>query len=123
MGTIIVLVVLDETPSIDVDHLSCIHFAASKHVEATHKLAEAFADLGGPFFLLWREVRYETISEMSEEMKRCNTCTLYRISFPSVLRRTTPSTTGDLRVSACVYSLPTVYTLISSEFSTSMNFS
>ena len=50
-------------------------------------------------------------------------CVINRISLPSVFLRTTPSTTGDFRVSACVYSGPKVYTLISSELSTSMNFS
>lgn len=58
--TVIGLVALDETPSIDVDYHAGFTALASQHIEATDVLTECLADLGCIGFLAIAEMGDKT---------------------------------------------------------------
>lgn len=111
------IIAFDKAPSVYVNHHALRAVVASKDVKTANALTEAFADFARPELLGFGEMSDKTILINLDSIGRSRKSTsgwTDRISFPSVLRRTTPSTTGDLRVSACVYLGPSVYTLMSS---------
>ena len=54
--TVIGLIALDETPAVDIDHLTLGAIIAAQHVIATDPLAKCVTDFCGPRFLLITQV-------------------------------------------------------------------
>ena len=103
MLTIVGIVSLDKTPAIDVDDLTSAPSVAAKHVKAADHLPEPVTNATRPGFLFLTQVSDKPAALVRKRPdKHAYRQYTHRISLPSVLRLTTPSTTGDLRVSACV---------------------
>ncbi len=100
--TVVGVVALDEAPAVDVYDLTPLAAFAAEHVKAADHLPKAVANACGPRLLLVAEIGDEPGTPYEGLCSGGNGRLTYRISLPSVLRRTTPSTNGDLRVSACV---------------------
>lgn len=101
--TIISVIAFDEAPPVHVNNHAFGPVFTSQQVESTNTLPKSLTNLSRPELLRFGEMCHEASVRNKFGwtcIVKCSLESAYRISFPSVFRLTTPSTTGDLRVSA-----------------------